>query len=116
MLQQPAADDYVLATGESHAVREFVELAFAQVGRRIVWQGEGVDEHGIDAASGAVLVRIDARYFRPTEVDFLLGDPAKAAVRLGWRHRTSFAALVAEMVEADLAAIHREQGRRDPGD
>jgi GDPmannose 4,6-dehydratase len=116
MLQQPVADDYVLATGESHSVREFVELAFAQVGRRIVWQGEGVEEHGVDAGSGAVLVRIDPRYFRPTEVDFLLGDPAKAAARLGWRHRTSFAALVAEMVESDLAAIHREQGRRDPHD
>jgi GDPmannose 4,6-dehydratase len=116
MVQQPTADDYVLATGESHSVREFVELAFAQVGRRIVWQGEGVDEHGVDAASGAILVRVDPRYFRPTEVDFLLGDPSKAAARLGWRHTTSFAALVAEMVEADLAAIHREQGRRDPGD
>ncbi len=116
MLQQPTPDDYVLATGKSHSVREFVELAFGQVGRRIVWQGEGVEEHGIDAASGAILVRIDPRYFRPTEVDFLLGDPGKAAARLGWRHRTSFGQLVAEMVEADLAAIHREQGRRDPHD
>ena len=116
MLQQPTADDYVLATGESHSVREFVELAFGQVGRRIVWRGEGVDEQGIDAANGAVLVRIDPRYFRPTEVDFLLGDPSRAAQRLGWRHRTSFRQLVSEMVEADLAAIHREQGRRDPGD
>jgi GDPmannose 4,6-dehydratase len=116
ILQQPTADDYVLATGESHSVREFVELAFGQVQRRLVWQGEGVDEQGLDAASGDALVRIDPRYFRPTEVDFLLGDPRKAAARLGWRHTTSFEALVAEMVEADLAAIHREQGRRDPGD
>src|SRR5258705_1697823 len=116
MLQQPAADDYVLATGESHTLREFVELAFGQARRRLVWQGAGVDERGLDAASGDTLVRIDPRYFRPTEVDFLLGDPRKAAARLGWRHTTSFASLVAEMVEADLAAIHREQGRRDPGD
>ena len=116
MLQQPTADDYVLATGESHSVREFVELAFGQVGRKLVWRGEGVDERGLDAASGDTLVRIDPRYFRPTEVDFLLGDPRKAAARLGWRHTTSFASLVAEMVEADLAAVHRERGRRDPGD
>ena len=73
-------------------------------------------EQGLDTASGDTLVRVDPRYFRPTEVDFLLGDPRKAADRLGWRHTTSFASLVAEMVEADLAAIHREQGRRDPGD
>jgi GDPmannose 4,6-dehydratase len=93
----------VLATGETHSVREFVELAFAETGRTIRWQGGGTDEIGVDAASGKVLVRIDPRYFRPTEVDLLLGDPAKAKARLGWSHTTSFSDLVAEMVQADLA-------------
>ncbi|ESW78903.1 GDP-mannose 4,6-dehydratase [Mesorhizobium sp. LSJC285A00] len=103
ILQHSEADDFVLATGEAHSVREFVELAFAETGRTIRWQGEGVDEVGVDAGSGTVLVRIDARYFRPTEVDLLLGDPAKAKARLGWSHTTGFRDLVAEMVQADLA-------------
>jgi GDPmannose 4,6-dehydratase len=103
ILQHSEADDFVLATGEAHSVREFVELAFAETGRSIRWQGEGVDEVGVDAGSGTVLVRIDRRYFRPTEVDFLLGDPAKAKARLGWSHTTGFRDLVAEMVQADLA-------------
>jgi GDPmannose 4,6-dehydratase len=103
ILQHSEADDFVLATGEAHSVREFVELAFAETGRSIRWQGEGVDEVGVDAGSGTVLVRIDPRYFRPTEVDFLLGDPAKAKARLGWSHTTGFRDLVAEMVQADLA-------------
>lgn len=113
MLQQEVSDDYVLATGESHSVREFVELAFAQIGRQIVWSGRGVSELGQDAATGETLVRVDARYFRPTEVDILLGDPSKARSRLGWTHRTSFAALVADMVAADLVQIDREHGRKD---
>ena len=103
ILQADAPDDFVLATGEAHSVREFVELAFAETGRTIRWQGEGVDEVGVDAGSGAVLVRIDPRYFRPTEVDLLLGDPAKAKARLGWSHTTGFRDLVAEMVQADMA-------------
>jgi GDPmannose 4,6-dehydratase len=103
ILQQDAPDDYVLATGVAHSVREFVELAFAEVGRRIEWRGEGVDEVGVDAASGDVLVRVDPRYFRPTEVEFLLGDPAKAHRVLGWTHTTPFADLVKEMVAADMA-------------
>jgi len=102
MLQQPEPDDYVLATGEMHTVREFIEQAFAHVGRRIAWSGKGVDEVGTDAASGKALVRIDPHYFRPTEVDLLLGDPSKAARKLGWRHTTPFASLVTEMVDADL--------------
>jgi len=104
MLQQDVPDDYVLATGESHSVREFVEQAFAVVDRRIVWSGKGVEERGSDADSGAVLVQIDPRYLRPTEVDRLMGDATKARTRLGWRHETSFDALVTEMVRADLAA------------
>jgi GDPmannose 4,6-dehydratase len=108
MLQQDAPGDYVLATGEAHSVREFVELAFASIGRQILWRGRGVDEVGICARSGRKLVRVDPRYFRPTEVDLLQGDPSKARVRLGWRHRTGFAELVREMVEADLAEVKRE--------
>ena len=108
MLQQPEPEDFVLATGETHAVREFVELSFARVGKTIQWRGEGVNEHGVDAASGKVLVEIDPRYFRPTEVDLLIGDPSKAHQKLGWRHRTAFPDLVAEMVDADLKTIARE--------
>jgi GDPmannose 4,6-dehydratase len=113
MLQQPAPDDYVLATGESHSVREFVELAFQEVGRRIEWRGSGDSEVGIDAGTGKELVRIDPRYFRPTEVHELLGDPSKASERLGWRHETSFRDLVAEMVRSDLRAVLRESWRKD---
>lgn len=107
ILQQPHPDDYVLATGETHSVREFVELAFAEVGRQIIWTGAGVDEQGLDGATGAVLVSIDPRYFRPTEVDSLVGDPTKARVELGWSHRTPFHALVREMVLADLTAVQK---------
>ncbi len=113
MLQQPEPDDYVLATGECHSVREFVELAFAEIGRRIVWQGEGADETGRDGVTGDVLVQIDPRYFRPTEVELLLGDPTKARERLGWQHKTSFGRLVRDMVAADLVAVAQELGRRD---
>jgi len=105
ILQHDEADDFVLATGEAHSVREFVELAFAETGRAIRWQGQGVDEIGVDAGSGAVLVRIDPRYFRPTEVDLLVGDASKAKAKLGWSHVTGFKALVAEMVQADLARV-----------
>jgi len=108
MMQQPEPDDYVLATGEAHSVREFVERAFAETGVEIAWRGEGRDAKGLDARSGRVLVEIDARYFRPTEVDSLLGDPAKARVKLGWRHQTSFDELVREMVQADRIAVKRE--------
>ena len=116
ILQQDEPDDYVLATGECHSVREFVELAFAHVGRQIVWKGSGVDEKGIDAKSGEILVEIDPRYFRPTEVDFLLGDASKARQKLGWRHKITFPELVREMVEADFKQVKREHavnGRRN---
>ena len=113
ILQQPAGDDYVLATGEMHAVREFVELAFAEIGRTIVWKGEEADEVGIDAKTGKILVSIDARYFRPTEVDELLGDPSKAHAKLGWHHKTTFRELVAEMVASDRKAIADEVTRQD---
>ncbi|HEY4204603.1 MAG TPA: GDP-mannose 4,6-dehydratase, partial [Xanthobacteraceae bacterium] len=104
MLQQTQPDDYVLATGEAHSVREFVERAFAVAGRRIKWRGEGVDEVGFDEVSGVELVKIDPRYFRPTEVDSLIGDASKARARLNWRHQVRFDDLVHEMVAADLKA------------
>ena len=114
IVQQPEADDYVLATGEAHSVREFVELAFSKVGRKIEWRGKGIDEMGIDTATGETLVKIDSRYFRPTEVDMLLGDPSKAHRVLGWQHKVSFPELVSDMVESDLKVIaqesHREHG------
>jgi GDPmannose 4,6-dehydratase len=115
MLQQPQPDDYVLATGESHSVREFIELAFAEVGRRIVWKGTGDDEVGFDATTGHDLVRVDGRYFRPTEIDELLGDASKAQLKLGWRPETSFADLVAGMVKSDLKVVAAESERKDRG-
>ena len=112
IVQQDAPDDYVLATGESHSVREFVEVAFAEVGRTIEWRGTGLDELGLDAATGEQLIAIDKRYFRPTEINHLLGDPSKAHEKLGWRHKTSFAQLVGEMVRFDLDAMKRDAKTR----
>jgi len=109
MLQQDHGDDYVLATGETHTVRSFVEKAFACVGTEIAWQGEGVDERGIDPKSGRVLVEIDPRYFRPTEVDILIGNPAKAREKLGWKHEIGLGELVAEMVAEDLKVMSTSQ-------
>jgi GDPmannose 4,6-dehydratase len=114
MLQQPTPDDFVIATGETHTVREFVELAFAEVGRKIAWRGAGTQEQGVDAENGQVLVSIDSRYFRPTEVDYLHGNPAKAHSKLGWRHKTSFRDLVGEMVKSDLVTVKAEHERRHP--
>src|SRR5713226_2857281 len=102
IVQQPKPDDYVLATGEKHSVREFVELAFRCIDRPLVWKGDGLDEKGCCARTDEVLVAIDPAYYRPTEVDLLLGDPAKARRKLRWRHKIGFAQLVSEMVEADL--------------
>jgi GDPmannose 4,6-dehydratase len=110
MLQQEKPDDYVLATGETHSVREFVEMAFREIGIAIEWRGKDVDEKGIDSASGKILVEIDPRYFRPTEVDLLIGNPAKAKTKLGWTHKTDLAGLCKEMVAADIAAVAK--GRR----
>jgi len=112
MMQQDKPDDYVIATGETHTVREFVELAFAETGRKIAWRGTGTEEQGVYAKSGQVLVSIDARYFRPTEVEYLHGDPGKAHAKLGWRHKTSFRQLVSEMVAADLTTMKDEHERR----
>jgi GDPmannose 4,6-dehydratase len=116
IVQQPKPDDYVLATGEEHSVREFVEKAFACVGRSIEWRGSGLAEQGIDAGDGRVLIEIDARYFRPTETDALLGDPSKARQKLGWRHKVSFEQLVREMVDADLSELRRDGAHRNVHD
>jgi GDPmannose 4,6-dehydratase len=113
ILQQEEPDDYVLATGETHTVREFVELAFDQIGRHIEWRGSGDDECGHCRRTGDVLVALDPAYRRPTEVDLLLGDPAKAVTRLGWKHRTSFEQLVAEMVHADRTILRTTGARHE---
>ena len=107
MLQQDEADDYVLATGETHTVRSFVEKAFMRVGMPIEWQGTGVEEKGIDTGTGRVVIEVDPRYFRPTEVDLLIGNPAKAHRKLGWKHEVTLDQLVAEMVREDLKVMAR---------
>jgi GDPmannose 4,6-dehydratase len=108
MLQQDTPDDFVLATGETHEVRTFVELAFKELGIDIKWQGSGVNEKGINPANGQVVVEVDPRYFRPTEVDLLLGDPTKARTKLGWVPKYTLAQLVKEMVDTDLAEARKE--------
>jgi GDPmannose 4,6-dehydratase len=108
MVQQEKPGDYVLATGETHSVREFIELAFSKTGRAIEWKGKGVDEVGVDAANGERLVEVDSRYFRPTEVDLLLGDPSKAKSVLGWKPTVTFPELVSEMLESDLKVVAEE--------
>lgn len=107
MLQQDEPEDYVLATGETHSVRSFVEKAFVRVGMPIDWRGEGVEEKGYDTISGRCVMEIDPAYFRPTEVDLLLGDPTKAHTKLGWKHETSLDQLVSEMVREDLKVMAR---------
>ena len=102
ILQQDAAEDYVIATGETHTVREFVETAFMEVDIDIKWEGKGISEKGINRGSGDILVEIDEMYFRPAEVEVLLGDPAKAEKELGWERKISFQELVSSMVKYDL--------------
>ena len=110
ILQQPEPDDYVIATGEYHTVREFATLAFARAGIELQWQGSGLDEKGVDAATGRVLVEVDPRFFRPAEVEQLLGDPSKAREKLGWNPtKTSFEELVNRMVDADIKLIGNAQ-------
>jgi len=106
MLQQEEPDDFVMATGESHTVREFVDLAFGELDMELEWKGEAVDEKGIDR-NGDIRVEVDERYFRPTEVDFLIGDPSKAEKKLGWKAKTKFGNLVAIMVQADWEKVQK---------
>jgi len=108
IVQQDQADDYVLATGETHSVRSFVERAFGEVGITLEWCGSGAQEKGVDAKTGRVLVEIDPRYFRPTEVELLIGDPTKARQKLGWQHTVSFPELVTEMVRSDVERMSRQ--------
>jgi GDPmannose 4,6-dehydratase len=108
MLQQEVAEDFVIATGKQYSVRDFVVAAGSVLGMKIEWQGDGVDEVGIDAVTGRKLVRVDPRYFRPTEVETLLGDATKARQKLGWSAEVSFSELVAEMVESDLDLAKRD--------
>jgi GDPmannose 4,6-dehydratase len=108
MLQQPIPEDFVIATGKQYSVREFVVAAAARLEMKIEWRGQGVDEVGVDAVSGRTLVRVDPRYFRPTEVDSLLGDASKAREKLGWTAEVDFQGLVAEMVAADLELAKRD--------
>ena len=114
IVQQPQGDDFVLATGVTQTVRSFVELAFAEVDMKIDWSGEGVDEVGVCANTGKTLVKVDPRYFRPTEVDLLIGNPAKAKRLLGWEATTTLDELCAEMVREDLKVIAREAEQRRP--
>jgi GDPmannose 4,6-dehydratase len=108
MLQQDAPDDFVIATGEQHSVREFVAAAGAELGMRIEWRGTGIEEKGVDANTGREIVKVDPRYFRPTEVETLLGDPSKAKAKLGWEPEHSFGDLVREMVASDLEIARRD--------
>lgn len=109
MLQQEEADDFVLATGKTYSVRHFVNLAFAEVGITLEWKGEGVNEKGTNTATGEVIVEVDPKYFRPTEVDLLIGDPSKAKAKLGWKHKYELTDLVKEMVKADLELFTRDK-------
>jgi GDPmannose 4,6-dehydratase len=108
MLQQDAPEDYVIATGEYYSVRDFVEAAAQKLDMRIRWEGEGIDEKGLNEETGQLIVAVDPRYFRPTEVHELLGDAGKARQKLGWKPRITFKELVSEMVEADLKEAHKD--------
>ena len=108
MLQHETPEDFVIATGECHSVREFCTLAFREAGIELRWEGSGVDEKGVDSATGRILVEVDPKYFRPTEVEQLLGDPAKARSVLGWNpHKTSFEDLVRIMVRHDMQKVRK---------
>ena len=107
ILQQKTPEDFVLATGKLHSVREFCELSFRHLGIEIGWKGEGVNEKGYDKKTNKILIEVDPYYFRPTEVDLLLGDPSKAKEKLGWHPSYTFEELVKEMVESDLKVMNQ---------
>ena len=115
ILQHDRPDDFVVATGETHSVREFASLAFREVGLELEWHGKGLDEKGVEAGTGRVLVEVDPRYFRPTEVELLLGDPSKAERELGWKRRVSFEDLVRRMVRYDMELFRKDILVKDAG-
>ena len=115
ILQQDEPDDFVIATGKQYSVREFVDAAFSEVGVSLVWEGEGVAEKGINVETGDVVVEVDPRYFRPTEVETLLGDPSKAKEKLGWEAEIPLHDMVAEMVREDLKIAERDELCRREG-
>lgn len=115
MLQRDTPEDYVLATGVKHSVREFCNVAFAEVGIELDWQGEGIHEKGINKANQEVLVEVDERYFRPAEVELLIGDASKAEREMGWKPKYTFSALVAEMVKSDVKLFQRDQYLKEGG-
>jgi GDPmannose 4,6-dehydratase len=105
MMQHETAEDFVIATGETHTEREFIEAACAELDINLSWEGTGVDEIGIDTATGKTIIKINPRYFRPTEVDLLLGDPTKAKEKLGWEAKTKFAELAVQMTKSDYELL-----------
>ena len=115
MLQQENAEDFVLATGKTNTVRHFCELAFLEVGIKIEWKGEGDSEKGLNAKDGSVLIEVDKNYYRPTEVDLLIGDPSKANKQLGWKHTYSLKSMIAEMVQSDVEIFRKEQILKEQG-
>ena len=115
MLQQEKAVDYVLATGKTHSVRDFASLAFAEIGLELKWEGENENEKGIDKATGKVIVEVDSRYFRPTEVDLLIGNPEKAYKELGWKHKYNLEELVSEMVREDIKLFKKDKYLKEGG-
>ena len=115
MLQQENAEDFVLATGKTNTVRHFCELAFLEVGIKIEWKGEGDSEKGLNAKDGSVLIEVDKNYYRPTEVDLLIGDPTKANKQLGWKHTYGLKSMIAEMVQSDVEIFRKEQILKEQG-
>jgi len=108
MLQQDVPEDFVIATGETHSVREFVEVVFQEIGKEIVWEGEGIKEVGKEKDTGIIRVTVNEKYFRPTEVDLLIGNPKKAEEKLKWKPKTTFKELVKEMVAADIELMRKD--------
>ena len=115
MLQQENAEDFVLATGKTNTVRHFCELAFLEVGIKIEWKGEGDSEKGLNAKDGSVLIEVDKNYYRPTEVDLLIGDPTRANKLLGWKHTYGLKSMIAEMVQSDVEIFRKEQILKEQG-
>jgi GDPmannose 4,6-dehydratase len=113
IVQHDVGDDFVLATGETHTVRSFVEAAFKAVDIGVEWKGTGVDEKGYEVGTGKVLIEVDPAYFRPTEVELLIGNPTKAREKLGWTYTTTLSEMVSEMVASDLAVVKLEKDRKD---